>query len=138
MILVRRASPASATTQALRDLLDNPIAVLTALRNKLRSSGVLVLCVPIDDWRTQQKYDRRDINHHLHTWTPQLLGNSLFEAGFMPEQFSIRILTHAWFPGTPSAYGKLPEPLFDVLCQMFSFVSKRRQLLAVARKRSEL
>jgi SAM-dependent methyltransferase len=117
---------------------ENPIAVLRALRNKLRPAGVLVLCVPIDDWRTQQNYDRQDISHHLHTWTPQLLGNSLFEAGFTPEQFSIRLLTHAWFPGTASVYGKLPELLFDVLCQMFAFVSKRRQLLAVATQRPEL
>jgi SAM-dependent methyltransferase len=115
-----------------------PISILRALHNKLRPSGVLVLCVPIDDWRTQQKYDCQDISHHLHTWTPQLLGNSLFEAGFTPDQFSIRVLRHSWFPGTARIYGKLPELLFDVLCQMFAFVSKRRQLLAVARKPSEL
>jgi SAM-dependent methyltransferase len=117
---------------------ENTISVLRALRSKLRPSGVLVLCVPIDDWRTQQNYDRQDISHHLHTWTPQLLGNSLFEAGFTPERFSIRVLTHAWFPGTASAYAKMPEPLFDVLCHMFAFVSKRRQLLAVATQRPEL
>jgi SAM-dependent methyltransferase len=117
---------------------ENPISALTALRKKLRPSGVLVLCVPIDDWRTQQKYERQDINHHLHTWTPQLLGNSLFEAGFTPEQFSIRLLTHAWFPGTANAYAKLPEFLFDMICQVFAVVSKRRQLLAVARNRSEV
>lgn len=115
----------------------NPISVLSELRNTLKASGVLVLCVPIDDWRVQQKYAHQDINHHLHTWTPQLLGNSLCEAGFTPEQFSIGVLTHAWFPGTPSVYGKLPEPLFDLLCHLFAFVSKRRQLLAVARNRPE-
>ena len=114
-----------------------PISVLRALRNKLRASGVLVLCVPIDDWRTQRTYDREDINHHLHTWTPQLLGNCLFEAGFDPSQFSIRLLTHAWFPGTARIYGKLPEFLFDILCQRFAVMTKRRQLLAVARKGSE-
>lgn len=111
-----------------------PISTLRALRDKLRPSGVLVLCVPVDDWRAQQKYDCQDVNHHLHTWTPQLLGNSLFEAGFTPEQFSVHLLTHAWFPGTPRIYGKFPEVVFDILCQMFAFVAKRRQILAVARK----
>jgi SAM-dependent methyltransferase len=114
-----------------------PIETLRALRSKLRPSGVLVLCVPIDDWRTQQKYDRQDISHHLHTWTPQLLGNTLFEAGFAPEQFSIRLLTHAWFPGAAGTYGKLPEFLFDMLCQISAAMTKRRQLFAVARKASE-
>jgi len=114
-----------------------PISILKALRSKLRPSGVLVLCVPIDDWRTQQKYNRQDISHHLHTWTPQLLGNSLFEAGFTPEQFSIRLLTHAWFPGTAGAYAKMPEFLFDMLCQMSAVMTKRRQLLALAYKPAE-
>jgi SAM-dependent methyltransferase len=114
-----------------------PIAILRALRSKLKSSGVLILCVPVDDWRTQIAYDRGDINHHLHTWTPQLLGNSLVEAGFAPDQFSIRLLSHAWFPGAARAYGKLPEFLFDMFCRMFAVGAKRRQLLAVARKRSE-
>jgi SAM-dependent methyltransferase len=109
-----------------------PVATIRALRSKLKTSGVLMLCVPIDDWRTQQKYDRQDINHHLHTWTPQLLGNTLFEAGFTPEQFSIRLLTHAWFPGTARVYGKLPELIFDSLCQVFAVLTKQRQLLAVA------
>jgi SAM-dependent methyltransferase len=115
-----------------------PISILKALRSKLRPSGVLVLCVPIDDWRTQQKYDRHDISHHLHTWTPQSLGNSLLEAGFDPDHFSIRILTHAWYHRAVSLYGKLPDFLFDMLCQMVAFVAKRRQLLAVATQCSQL
>src|ERR1700676_4041987 len=115
----------------------SPISVILAFRNKLKLSGVLVLCVPMDDWRTQPRYKREDINHHLHTWTPQLLGNSLFEAGFRPDQFSIRLLTHAWIPGTPRIYAKMPEFLFDFFCQMFAIATKQRQLLAVARKSSE-
>jgi SAM-dependent methyltransferase len=111
-----------------------PISTLRVLGNKLRQSGVLVVCVPIDDWRRQKKYDRQDINHHLHTWTPQLLGNSLFEAGFTPEEFSIRLLTHAWFPGAARVYGKLPEFLFDMFCRLTAVLTKRRQLLAVATK----
>jgi SAM-dependent methyltransferase len=115
-----------------------PISVLRALRSKLRPAGVLVLCVPIDDWRAQQQYDRQDMSHHLHTWTPQLLGNTLFEAGFAPEQFSIRVLTHAWFPGAARVYKYPPKSLFDIFCFLTAVVTKRRQLLAVARTFAEL
>ena len=117
---------------------EHPIAILRSLRGKLAPSGVLVLCLPIDDWRTQQAYDAQDANHHLHTWTPQLLGNSLLEAGFRPDKFSIRILTHALFPGTAATYGKIPTPLFDKLCQAFAVWCKRRQVLAVATSDSYL
>jgi SAM-dependent methyltransferase len=113
-----------------------PIFTLKALLSKLKPSGFLVLCVPLDDWRSQVSYVSEDVNHHLHTWTPQLLGNSLFEVGLPPEQFSITLLTHAWFPGAAQVFGKVPEFLFDLLCRVFAIVRKRRQLLAVARKAS--
>lgn len=115
---------------------ESPIAMLSALRSKLKTSGVLVICVPIDDWRTQRTYNRKDMNHHLHTWTPQLLGNTLLEAGFSPDQFSISLYTHAWFPGVAKAYGRLPEFLFDVFCRLFAIMVRRRQLIAVATKPS--
>ena len=114
----------------------SPIAVLTDLRSKLRPAGVLLLCVPMDDWRMQRVYDRNDINHHLYTWTPQLLGNSLLEAGFDPAQLTIRILTYAYYHRVLGIYGKVPASVFDLFCRMFSVVTKRRQLLAVARKSS--
>jgi len=123
------------SNHSLEHVLD-PIAVLADLRSKLRPAGVLLLCVPMDDWRMQRVYDRNDINHHLCTWTPQLLGNSLLEAGFDPEQFSIRILTHACYHRALRIYGKVPAFVFDLFCRIFSVVTKRRQLLAVARKSS--
>ncbi len=111
---------------------EHPIAVLRTLRSKLTPSGTLVLYLPMDDWRTQRKYDPADVNHHLQTWTPQLLGNSLFEAGFLSNQFSIRVVRHALFPGCAAIYGRLPRSVVDVLCQAFAVTVKRRQLLAVA------
>jgi SAM-dependent methyltransferase len=115
-----------------------PISVLKSLVDKVKPSGILLLCVPIDDWRRQRKYDPDDINHHLHTWTPQLLGNCLLEAGLAPKQFSIQVFTHAWFPGTTRVFGKIPNFLFDSLCQAFAVITRRRQLLAVAKNVANL
>jgi SAM-dependent methyltransferase len=109
-----------------------PIAALRLLLQKLKPIGTLAVCVPVDDWRTQRRYKSDDINHHLYTWTPQLLGNCLFEAGFQPSKFSIRLLTHAWFPGARKLYGNVPAGVFDRLCTAYAIVSKRRQLMAVA------
>jgi SAM-dependent methyltransferase len=114
-----------------------PIAVLKEFREKLAPSGVLLLCVPIDDWKTQRHYTPTDINHHLHTWTPQLLGNSLVEAGFSPDDFSIKVLAHAWIPKTATMYRRLPRAGFDLLCNFFAILTKRRQLFVVARTNSK-
>jgi SAM-dependent methyltransferase len=108
-----------------------PVEALRQLRAKLKPAGELVLVLPLDDWRTQKVYDPADINHHLHTWTPQLLGNTMQEAGFDPRNIQIRVFTHAWFPGSHSCFGKIPQGLFDGLCWIFATMIRRRQLIAV-------
>jgi SAM-dependent methyltransferase len=107
-----------------------PIEAIRALRTKLKPGGSFVLVLPLDDWRNQRRYLATDINHHLHTWTPQLLGNTLAEAGFDPNLFEIHILTHAWFPGAHKVFSKVPNKMFDVLCALFSMMVRRRQLVA--------
>jgi SAM-dependent methyltransferase len=112
-----------------------PIDALRTLRRKLKLGGALSICVPIDNWRRDRRYDPADQNHHLHTWTPQLLGNTLFEAGFKPTSIFAR--TFAW-PGrwTVACYGRLPFPIFRAICFMYGFLTGRGwEILAIAKSR---
>lgn len=108
----------------------DPSSTLEQVRRFLRPGGTLVLKLPIDDVRAklQRGWSREDVDHHLHTWTPRLLANTLFEAGYEVE--SCRIYTSAWhtkllrFAKTP-----LGPPAF----WLFAILKNRRQLIAVAR-----
>jgi len=111
-----------------------PILALKEIRRVLRPRGRAVICVPIDDWRTQRKFNSKDINHHLNTWTPQLFGNSLIEAGYSADEFAIKVLTHAWFPQYLKYWKR--ESLFNFLCTLYSIRVKRRQLIVVIEKNS--
>ena len=104
-----------------------PIQALREIKRTLKPGGLLLLIVPIDDWRNQKKFDSSDINHHLNTWTPLLLGNSLREAGFAVETHDIKVINHAWFPGYHKFY-RLPG--FNFLCFIYAIVRRRRQLFA--------
>jgi SAM-dependent methyltransferase len=106
----------------------SPLEELRELRRVLRTTGKLVVWLPIDDWRAQRR-PRADPNHHLYTWTPLLLSNLLEEAGF--EVRECRVVTHAWPPFT-SALARLPRPIFDVIAGIWAFLRRRRQLMAVA------
>ncbi len=104
-----------------------PIAALSELRRVLRPDGRMIIYIPIDDWRTQKKYNIDDINNHLNTWTPQLMGNSLKEAGFDPHKVSFRIVSRAWFPKYLGFWQR--ERIFDFLCFLYSVYKRRRQLV---------
>jgi SAM-dependent methyltransferase len=110
-----------------------PIEALRQLRAKMKADGKLILVLPLDDWRNQTRYNPGDINHHLHTWTPQLLGNTMQEAGFDPSRIDIRVFTHAWFPGAFRWFGKIPDVIFDSLCWVFATLMRRRELILVYR-----
>ncbi len=108
-----------------------PLDQLREMKKKLVTGGRLAICLPIDDWRAQKKFHGTDINNHLYTWTPKLLGNLLTEAGFCVE--NTKVYTHAW----PRKYWmtldqKLPIWFFDICCNYVSWRDKSRQVIGLA------
>ena len=111
-----------------------PIEALRQLKEKVKPGGMVIVCVPMEDWRAWRDYNPQDVNHHLQTWNAQTLGNTLAEAGFEVTPARIRILTHCWPPRFHGfLYRHLPLVTFDWLCALCARVLRRRQLLAVLR-----
>ena len=112
----------------------NPISALKALRTTLRPGSCIVLCVPIENFRFAGRYDPEDRNHHLYTWTAQLLGNCLVEAGY--EIVAIKYRIHMWpRRWTMACYNRFPLWLFNFICYCYAkLTGGGRELLAVARR----
>ncbi len=104
-------------------------ATLEQLARALKPSGQLLLKLPLEDWRAagQRTWDARDIDHHLHTWTPRLLANTLKEGGF--RTLECRVITSAWHP---RLFPLIPLGLGKLAFWALAAVLKRRQLFAVA------
>ncbi len=101
---------------------------LEAVRHSMKPGGRLLLKLPLDDWREahQRGWSKTDIDRHLQTWTPRLIGNVLYEAGF--EVDDIQIVTSAYHPKLfPLATGPLGKVAFWALAVW----RKRRQLFVV-------
>jgi len=111
--------------------ISNASEVLATLRGRIRPGGRFVTKLPYDDIRTghQRRWSRDDADHHVHTWTPRLFANLLFEAGYEVEQ--VRVVTSAW---PPRVFGllirlRIHRPIF----RAFAVLTRRRQILAVGR-----
>ncbi len=109
-----------------------PTDALSSIAGLLKPGGKLVLIVPIDDWRGQKDFVKRGQDHHLHTWTPRLLANTLVDAGF--EVVHVRVLTRQWFPKWNLLIDRIPDALFDLGCVLWGWIYRQRELLAVATK----
>jgi 2-polyprenyl-3-methyl-5-hydroxy-6-metoxy-1,4-benzoquinol methylase len=104
---------------------------LERLRQSLQPAGIVVLKLPLDDARAayQRKWTRNDSDHHLQTWTPRLLANVLFEAGFDVKQ--CRVITSAWHP---KLFPLMKFGLGPFLFWLLAVARRRRQVFAVATK----
>jgi SAM-dependent methyltransferase len=121
------------SNHALEHML-RPFDELCALRRLLRPGGVLVIMLPIDDWRRQRRADVSDINHHLYTWTPLLLTNLLDEAGFT--DVTVEVITHAWPPYPLQLRRVVGHRAFGAAARLWSMMRRQRQMRAVARRPS--
>lgn len=110
--------------------LENPAEILRKLKLKLKPHGISVHVVPINDWRNDKRYDPDDINKHLYTWTPLLLGNLFVHCGYKVER--IDILTHAWLPLSKYMLKILPGFLYHFGCVVWSFITRNRQIRIVS------
>ena len=119
------------SNHALEHVLD-PLGICGEFHRVLRPEGKVIVCVPFDDLLRGRGYDPGDIHHHLFTWTPQLIGNLLCEAGF--DSIVSRPCVRAWPPGWNWLDHRLSVTTFDWLCAIWSLLSRRWQVIAVAVK----
>jgi SAM-dependent methyltransferase len=111
---------------------ENPATVLKSLTSHLKPKGKLVFVVPIDDWRRQKEYTSKDINKHLYTWTPLLLGNLFSVCGYRIKK--IEIISTAFVPLSRYYYDYIPKPLYALMSRMWSMLTLSRQMVIVATK----
>jgi len=114
----------------------NPLQTLIDLRKKLTDDGMLILCLPFDDWRIRNISANNDINHHLFTWSPLLLRNLLTEAGYDTDK--VWVYSHAWHSlmFRFNLHKFLPIFLFDFICSLTAWLLNRHQVMAIAKKQS--
>lgn len=108
----------------------NPFETLILLKDKLKDDGIIIFFLPIDDWRREKKFLPNDINKHLYTWTPLLIGNLFSLADFNVKKISIT--PHTWFPLSKILYKFLPKKIIYFLCCLWGVVIKSRQIKVVA------
>lgn len=97
----------------------NPLQELKNLKPLLKTGGIIHFFVPCDSIR--YRYNSKDINNHLFSWSPQNLGNLFTEAGFRIEY--VRPYVHKWPPFHQSLM-KLGWPLFNLLCRIYGHLDR--------------
>lgn len=110
----------------------DPYGILCELRRVARPGGALVLYLPTDSWWRQRTFKRGDVNHHLYTWTPLLLGNLLSDAGWTVDY--VRLVFHSWPPRGYALVAALPTRVAQAICHACGIALLQPQVHALAHK----
>ena len=110
--------------------LENPATTLKELKKHLNKGGLLICVVPIDDWRIEKRFKKNDINKHLFTWTPLLLGNLFNHCGY--EIQSIEVIERAWIPLSRIYYRIIPKLFYNFFSMLWSKLVLSRQIRIIA------
>ncbi len=92
----------------------SPLNELKSLRPLLKTGGRIHFVVPCDSIR--YRYNPKDINYHLFSWSPQNLGNLFAEAGYQVHQ--VRPYIHKW-PPLYATIAKFGWPIFNIACRIY-------------------
>lgn len=110
--------------------LENPFEILKRINKSLKKGGATIHIVPVDDWRFQKKYFKENVNKHLYTWTPLLLGNLFEKCGFTIRK--VEIYPYQW-PHLSRYYFKfMPRKLYYFLCQVWGYFLNIYEIKIVA------
>ncbi len=112
----------------------HPMMAIDELKHKLKDQDSrIILLLRIDDWRApwNKVYNPDDINMHLYTWTPQLIGNLLKSCGL--KIYSSKVVYHEWPPDKDHNFlWNLSHKIFHIAAFCRSLLIKQKQLIAVA------
>ena len=97
----------------------NPLQELKDLRRLLKVGGLIHFYVPCDS--VKYRYNPKDINYHLFSWSPQNFGNLFHEAGFEVQHAKAYI--HKW-PPFYRFFARLGRPVFDLVCHLYARVER--------------
>jgi len=101
------------STNALEHTL-NPLQEILSLKQLLKIGGTIHFVVPCDS--INYKFNPRDANYHLFSWSPQNLGNLFTEAGYAVEYSKPYV--HKW-PPFYRRIAKLGWPIFNFACLIY-------------------
>jgi len=111
-----------------------PLEEIKKLKSYLHKDSIVVFILPFDDWRREKRkmiLPKPDINMHLYTWSPKLICNLFYTAGY--KVLETEVITNAWYPKI-SLIGKfVPEHINNMLCYLWSFFTNLRQVKIVAK-----
>lgn len=109
----------------------DPLNQITLLKNKLKPGGKIIFAIPCDSVRV--KYQPKDINYHLYSWSPMNLGNLFTEAGY--NVIESKSLIHKWPPYCEQIVKVFGKNIFHAICRVFGRIkNKWSQVRIVAEK----
>lgn len=110
--------------------LENPLAILKELKNKLKVGGKIIVEVPHQC--ANEEYEKNTVNNQLFTWNELTLGNLFKQAGYFVHK--VETIYSKWPDNYLESYERLGKEEFNQLSKLIGTVEKVASIRIIAYK----
>lgn len=112
----------------------NPIETLSIIKSKLHKDGKLLLALPYERAKRFSKYNSKDKDYHLYSWTVQTLTYLVSQVGY--KCIESHVLDYGYDRYTSSLISKykLPKFTFNIIFYVLNRIRPGREIFLVLQK----
>jgi SAM-dependent methyltransferase len=115
----------------------NPFEELQKIKSFLKQDGRLIIFVPYEINRRFRKYNPKDKNHHLFSWSVQSLGAIVEEAGFRITDTEIFRTGYDRYAAMLITRFRLPKRCYSLVRWFLRVLRPDFEILVVAKQNSQ-
>lgn len=111
---------------------ENPLDELRLMKQFIKPDGELLLYVPFEKGKRFEKYNSKDVNHHIYSWNVQSFCNLVEQAGLQIKAYKVLTKGYDRFAASLVLKFKFPEKFYYFIRSVLQTIKPEKEIMIQA------